>query len=198
MSKPFAAGLLHDVVEDTLISTERIHELFGSEVAHLVEGVTKLSTLPFSSSEERQAENFRKMLLAMVDDVRVILLKLADRLHNMRTLHYLSEERRVPIAQETLDIYAPIAYRLGMSKIRNELEELAFKCLEPKEHETLRAWVERKRPRDGGRRRATQANHRGQAPRGSGAGGSGRWATQAPVQHPSEGHAAEHRPRASV
>ena len=140
-----AAGLLHDVVEDTLISTERIHELFGSEVAHLVEGVTKLSTLPFSSSEERQAENFRKMLLAMVDDVRVILLKLADRLHNMRTLHYLSEERRVPIAQETLDIYAPIAYRLGMSKIRNELEELAFKCLEPKEHETLRAWVERKR-----------------------------------------------------
>ena len=140
-----AAGLLHDVVEDTLTSTERIHELFGSEVAHLVEGVTKLSTLPFSSSEERQAENFRKMLLAMVDDVRVILLKLADRLHNMRTLHYLSEERRVPIAQETLDIYAPIAYRLGMSKIRNELEELAFKCLEPKEHETLRAWVERKR-----------------------------------------------------
>ena len=140
-----AAGLLHDVVEDTLTSTERIHELFGSEVAHLVEGVTKLSTLPFSSSEERQAENFRKMLLAMVDDVRVILLKLADRLHNMRTLHHLSEERRVPIAQETLDIYAPIAYRLGMSKIRNELEELAFKCLEPKEHETLRAWVERKR-----------------------------------------------------
>ena len=140
-----AAGLLHDVVEDTLTSTERIHELFGAEVAHLVEGVTKLSALPFSSSEERQAENFRKMLLAMVDDVRVILLKLADRLHNMRTLHHLSEERRVPIAQETLDIYAPIAYRLGMSKIRNELEELAFKCLEPKAHETLRAWVERKR-----------------------------------------------------
>ena len=140
-----AAGLLHDVVEDTLTSTERIHELFGAEVAHLVEGVTKLSALSFSSSEERQAENFRKMLLAMVDDVRVILLKLADRLHNMRTLHHLSEERRVPIAQETLDIYAPIAYRLGMSKIRNELEELAFKCLEPKAHETLRTWVERKR-----------------------------------------------------
>ena len=140
-----AAGLLHDVVEDTLTSTERIHELFGAEVAHLVEGVTKLSALPFSSSEERQAENFRKMLLAMVDDVRVILLKLADRLHNMRTLHHLSEERRVPIAQETLDIYAPIAYRLGMSKIRNELEELAFKCLEPKAHETLRVWAERKR-----------------------------------------------------
>ena len=140
-----SAGLLHDVVEDTLTSIQRIRELFGSEVAHLVEGVTKLSALPVASTEERQAENFRKMLLAMVDDVRVILLKLADRLHNMRTLHHLSEERRVKIAQETLDIYAPIAYRLGMSKVRNELEELAFKYLEPKVHETLRAWVERKR-----------------------------------------------------
>ena len=139
------AGLLHDVVEDTLTSIQRIRELFGSEVAHLVEGVTKLSALPVASTEERQAENFRKMLLAMVDDVRVILLKLADRLHNMRTLHHLSEERRVKIAQETLDIYAPIAYRLGMSKVRNELEELAFKYLEPKVHETLQAWVERKR-----------------------------------------------------
>ena len=140
-----SAGLLHDVVEDTLTSIERIRDLFGSEVAHLVEGVTKLSALRLASTEERQAENFRKMLLAMVDDVRVILLKLADRLHNMRTLHHLSEERRVKIAQETLDIYAPIAYRLGMGKVRNELEELAFRYLEPKAHETLRAWVERKR-----------------------------------------------------
>ena len=140
-----SAGLLHDVVEDTLTSIERIRDLFGSEVAHLVEGVTKLSALPLASTEERQAENFRKMLLAMVDDVRVILLKLADRLHNMRTLHHLSDERRVKIAQETLDIYAPIAYRLGMGKVRNELEELAFRYLEPKAHETLRAWVERKR-----------------------------------------------------
>ena len=140
-----SAGLLHDVVEDTLTSIQRIRELFGSEVAHLVEGVTKLSALPVASTEEHQAENFRKMLLAMVDDVRVILLKLADRLHNMRTLHHLSEERRVKIAQETRDIYAPIAYRLGMSKVRNELEELAFKYLEPKVHETLRAWVERQR-----------------------------------------------------
>ena len=108
-----AAGLLHDVVEDTLTTIERIEELFGPEVAHVVEGVTKISTIPFSSSEERQAENFRKMLLAMVDDIRVIIVKLADRLHNMRTLHHLPEERRIKIAQETLDIYAPIANRLG-------------------------------------------------------------------------------------
>jgi GTP pyrophosphokinase len=140
-----AAGLLHDVVEDTLTSIERIQELFGPEVAHVVEGVTKLSTIPFSSSEERQAENFRKMLLAMVDDIRVILVKLADRLHNMRTLNHLPEERRVKIAQETRDIYAPIANRLGMSKVKNELEELAFKYLEPKAYEALRARVEAKR-----------------------------------------------------
>ena len=119
-----AAGLLHDVVEDTLTTPERIAELFGPEIAHVVEGVTKIGAIPFSSSEERQAENFRKMLLAMVDDIRVILVKLADRLHNMRTLHHLPEERRTKIAQETLDIYAPIANRLGMSKVKNELEEL--------------------------------------------------------------------------
>src|ERR687897_174560 len=144
-----AAGLLHDVVEDTLTSIERITELFGPEVAHVVEGVTKISAITFSSSEERQAENFRKMLLAMIDDIRVILVKLADRLHNMRTLHHLSEERRIKIAQETRDIYAPIANRLGMSKIKNELEDLAFKYLEPKPYEALRASVE-------SRRRATQ------------------------------------------
>jgi len=140
-----AAGLLHDIVEDTQTSIERIRELFGADVAHVVEGVTKLGAIPFSSSEERQAENFRKMLLAMVDDIRVILVKLADRLHNMRTLHYLPEERRVKIAQETRDIYAPIANRLGMSKIKNELEELAFKYLEPAAYEALRVHVERRR-----------------------------------------------------
>jgi GTP pyrophosphokinase len=140
-----AAGLLHDVVEDTLTTPERIHELFGREIAHVVEGVTKIGAIPFSSSEERQAENFRKMLLAMVDDIRVILVKLADRLHNMRTLHHLPEERRIKIAQETLDIYAPIANRLGMSKVKNELEELSFKYLEPKAFEMLRAKVEAKR-----------------------------------------------------
>ena len=140
-----AAGLLHDVVEDTLTTIERIHELFGPDVAHVVEGVTKISAIPFSSSEQRQAENFRKMLLAMVDDIRVILVKLADRLHNMRTLHHLPEERRVKIAQETLDIYAPIANRLGMSKVKNELEELSFRYLEPKRYEQLRALVESRR-----------------------------------------------------
>jgi len=140
-----AAGLLHDVVEDTLTTPERIQELFGKEIAHVVEGVTKIGAIPFSSSEERQAENFRKMLLAMVDDIRVILVKLADRLHNMRTLHHLPEERRIKIAQETLDIYAPIANRLGMSKVKNELEELSFKYLEPKAYEALRAKVEARR-----------------------------------------------------
>src|ERR1044071_6207502 len=140
-----ASGLLHDVVEDTLTTPERIAELFGPEIAHVVEGVTKIGAIPFSSSEERQAENFRKMLLAMVDDIRVILVKLADRLHNMRTLHHLPEERRLRIAQETLDIYAPIANRLGMSKLKNELEELSFKYLEPKAYESLRARVEAKR-----------------------------------------------------
>src|SRR5215471_6238927 len=144
-----AAGLLHDIVEDTQTSIERIRELFGPDVAHVVEGVTKLGAIPFSSSEERQAENFRKMLLAMVDDIRVILVKLADRLHNMRTLHHLPEERRVKIAQETRDIYAPIANRLGMSKVKNELEELAFKYLEAQAYEALRKRVE-------ARRRATE------------------------------------------
>src|SRR5215211_3151088 len=140
-----AAGLLHDIVEDTHIEIDRIKELFGPDVAHVVEGVTKLGAISFSSSEERQAENFRKMLLAMVDDIRVILVKLADRLHNMRTLHHLPEERRVKIAQETLDIYAPIANRLGMSKVKNELEELAFKYLEPQAYESLRNKVEARR-----------------------------------------------------
>ena len=144
-----AAGLLHDIVEDTTTPIERITELFGPDVGHVVEGVTKLGAISFSSSEERQAENFRKMLLAMVDDIRVILVKLADRLHNMRTLHHLPEERRVKIAQETRDIYAPIANRLGMSKVKNELEELAFKYLEPKAYESLRSRVE-------SRRRATE------------------------------------------
>jgi guanosine-3',5'-bis(diphosphate) 3'-pyrophosphohydrolase len=144
-----AAGLLHDIVEDTHTPIERIKELFGADIAHVVEGVTKLGAIQFSSSEERQAENFRKMLLAMVDDIRVILVKLADRLHNMRTLHHLPEERRLKIAQETRDIYAPIANRLGMSKLKNELEELAFKYLESKPYEALRQRVE-------ARRRATE------------------------------------------
>jgi guanosine-3',5'-bis(diphosphate) 3'-pyrophosphohydrolase len=140
-----ASGLLHDVVEDTLTTVDRIRELFGPDVAHIVEGVTKISAIPFSSSEERQAENFRKMLLAMVDDIRVIFVKLADRLHNMRTLQYVPEDRRARTAQETLDIYAPIANRLGMSKVKNELEELAFMHLEPAAYQSLKARVEAKR-----------------------------------------------------
>lgn len=140
-----ASGLLHDVVEDTLTTIERIRDAFGDDVAHIVEGVTKISAIPFSSSEERQVENFRKMLLAMVDDIRVILVKLADRLHNMRTLQYMSDERRVRTAQETLDIYAPIANRLGMAKVKNELEELAFKYLEPTAYESLRTRVDARR-----------------------------------------------------
>jgi GTP pyrophosphokinase len=140
-----AAGLLHDIVEDTPNTIEKVRELFGEQVAHVVEGVTKLSSLQFASSEERQAESFRKMLMAMVDDIRVILVKLADRLHNMRTLQHLPEERRARIAQETRDIYAPLANRLGMSKIKNELEELAFKYLEPAAYQALHEDVEQKR-----------------------------------------------------
>ena len=139
------AGLLHDVVEDTLTTVDRVTELFGPEVAHLVEGVTKISTLPFSSTAERQAESFRKMMLAMVDDIRVILVKLADRLHNMRTLQHMSEESRQRTAQETLDIYAPIANRLGMSRVKNELEDLAFQYLEPEAYQSLKSRVERRR-----------------------------------------------------
>src|SRR5687767_5694152 len=140
-----AAGLLHDVVEDTLTTPEKIREKFGEDVAHIVEGVTKIGAIPFSSTEERQAENFRKMLLAMVDDIRVILVKLADRLHNMRTLQHMADDKRVRIAQETLDIYAPIANRLGMSRIKNELEELSFKYIAPAAFQSLQARVEAKR-----------------------------------------------------
>jgi GTP diphosphokinase / guanosine-3',5'-bis(diphosphate) 3'-diphosphatase len=140
-----AVGLLHDVLEDTLTDPERIKEYFGEDVLHIVEGVTKISKIPFSSSEERQAENFRKLLLAMVDDVRVILVKLADRLHNMRTLQYLPDERRTRIARETMDIYAPLAGRLGMGKIKNELEDLSFQYLEPDAYKSLLDQVAKRR-----------------------------------------------------
>jgi GTP pyrophosphokinase len=140
-----AAGLLHDVIEDTLTTPEKIREKFGEDVAHIVEGVTKIGAIPFSSTEERQAENFRKMLLAMVDDIRVILVKLADRLHNMRTLQHMPDEKRTRIAQETLDIYAPIANRLGMSRVKNELEELSFRYLEPLAYQSLKNRVDAKR-----------------------------------------------------
>jgi len=123
--------LLHDVLEDTKLTADQLRKEFGDEVARCVDGVTKLGKLHFYSREERQAESVRKMLLAMVNDIRVIIVKLADRLHNMRTLEFLPRERQVRIAQETIDIYAPIAHRLGMGKIRGELEDLAFRYLEP-------------------------------------------------------------------
>src|SRR6266852_5814936 len=140
-----STGLLHDVVEDTLADKDTIREYFGEEVAHLVEGLTKIAHISSVSREEQQAENVRKMLLAMVDDVRVVLVKLADRLHNMRTLEYLNAEKRGRIAQETMDIYAPIAHRLGMGKLRGELEDLAFKNLHPDDYRDLTAQMEKRR-----------------------------------------------------
>jgi len=140
-----AVGLLHDVLEDTLTTPERLQEFFGPDVLHIVEGVTKISKIPYATSEERQAETYRKMLLAMVDDIRVILVKLADRLHNMRTLQHLPEERRQRISRETLDIYAPLAGRLGMSKVKNELEDLAFQYVDPAAYKTLATRVAERR-----------------------------------------------------
>jgi GTP diphosphokinase / guanosine-3',5'-bis(diphosphate) 3'-diphosphatase len=140
-----AAGMLHDVVEDTPTSIEGLKDQFGPEVAHIVEGVTKISRIHFLSPEDQQAENFRKMLLAMVDDVRVVLVKLADRLHNMRTLEHLPPEKRRRIAHETLEIYAPIAHRLGMGKMRGELEDLSFRYLEPDAYLEVKKAVESRR-----------------------------------------------------
>src|ERR1700691_3542890 len=125
------SAVLHDVVEDTKQPIEKISEQFGADVARLVEGVTKISKLDLLAPEDRQAENVRKMLLAMVNTVRVVMIKLADRLQNMRTLQFLEPERQQRIARETIDIYAPVANRLGMGLIRGELEDLAFSYLEP-------------------------------------------------------------------
>jgi GTP pyrophosphokinase len=141
-----ATGLLHDVVEDTLVDLETIRRYFGEEVTHLVDGLTKIAQISHVSKEEEHAENVRKMLLAMVNDVRVVLVKLADRLHNMRTLQYLKPEKRKRIAQETMDIFAPIAHRLGMGKVRSELEDLAFQHLHPEDYRSLSAQLEKRRP----------------------------------------------------
>jgi GTP pyrophosphokinase len=140
-----AAGLLHDAVEDTPATSPEISAGFGDQVAHIVEGVTKIDKIQFANREDRQAENVRKMLLAMVSDVRVVLIKLADRLHNMRTLEHLKPERQEAIARETLDIYAPLAHRLGMGKVRGELEDLAFRYTDPVSFERIAAAVEARR-----------------------------------------------------
>ena len=140
-----SAGLLHDSVEDTPATNEEIAERFGDQVAHIVEGVTKIDKIQFANREDRQAENVRKMLLAMVSDVRVVLIKLADRLHNMRTLEHLQPDRQEAIARETLDIYAPLAHRLGMGKVRGELEDLAFRYTDPVSYEKVQAAVEARR-----------------------------------------------------
>ena len=140
------AALLHDVIEDTEFPVSRITERFGDEVAHLVEGVTKIGRLKMMAPEARQAETVRKMVLAMVHDVRVVLVKLADRLHNMRTLEYLDQPKQQRISRETLDIYAPIAHRLGMGLIRNELEDLSFRYLEPESFLSLQKEVSDKEP----------------------------------------------------
>src|SRR5580658_9564603 len=140
-----AAGLLHDSVEDTPATNEEIAAEFGEQVAHIVEGVTKIDKIQFANREDRQAENVRKMLLAMVSDVRVVLIKLADRLHNMRTLEHLKPDRQEAIARETQDIYAPLAHRLGMGKVRGELEDLAFCYTDPVSYQQLSAAVEARR-----------------------------------------------------
>jgi guanosine-3',5'-bis(diphosphate) 3'-pyrophosphohydrolase len=140
-----AAGLLHDSVEDTSVTVVDIRKEFGEQVAHIVEGVTKISAIDFATREEQQAENLRKMMLAMVDDIRVVLIKLADRLHNMRTLEHLPLDRQQTIARETLDIYAPIAHRLGMGKIRGELEDLGFRYVDPIGYQQVHDEVEARR-----------------------------------------------------
>ena len=140
-----AAGLLHDVVEDTPTTVADIEREFGPEVAQIVDGLTKIGNLPMHSKEERQVENYRKLLLSVAKDARVILIKLADRLHNMRTLEYVPPEKRRRIAQETRDLYAPLAHRFGMARLRWELEDLAFKHLEPEEYKALARLVATKR-----------------------------------------------------
>src|ERR1700686_611504 len=140
-----AAGLLHDSVEDTSVTVVDIRKEFGEQVAHIVEGVTKISAIDFATREEQQAENLRKMMLAMVDDIRVVLIKLADRLHNMRPLESVPPERQQKIARETLEIYAPIAHRLGMGKIRGELEDLGFHYVDPIGYQQVHDAVEARR-----------------------------------------------------
>lgn len=141
-SNTIASGLLHDVLEDTSVKPDELRKEFGEEIYTLVDGVTKIEGFKFSSKDEEQAENWRKMIIAMAKDIRVIIIKLADRLHNMRTLEYLPQQRQLDIASETLTLYAPIAHRLGIFQVKNELEDIAFKYLYPNEYEELKKKVE--------------------------------------------------------
>jgi GTP diphosphokinase / guanosine-3',5'-bis(diphosphate) 3'-diphosphatase len=140
-----AAALLHDVVEDTGTDIKEVRDEFGDEIAQLVEGVTKLTRIQFQSREQAEAENYRKMIVAMAQDVRVILIKLADRLHNMRTIEYLGKQKQVQKAKETLEVYAPLAHRLGINKLKWELEDLAFATLHPRKYEEIKAMVSERR-----------------------------------------------------
>ena len=186
-----AAGLLHDSVEDTPVTTDDIHREFGEQVAHIVEGVTKISKIEFASREEAQAESVRKMVLAMVDDIRVVLIKLADRLHNMRTLEHLSPERQVKIARETQEIYAPIAHRLGMGKIRGELEDLAFQYVDPIAYNQVKDAIESRR-KEGEAFLAKVQSVIEQKLRGEQHRGESRSAHQADLQHLAEAAATAH------
>ena len=136
-----AAALLHDVIEDTETDLEELRASFGAEIAQLVEGVTKLTRISFQSREQAEAENYRKMIVAMAQDVRVILIKLADRLHNMRTIEYLGKQKQVQKAKETLEVYAPLAHRLGIHAIKWELEDLSFQMLHPRKYAEIKAMV---------------------------------------------------------
>ena len=144
-TETLCAALLHDTVEDTSASLEEVAEGFGQHIAHLVDGVTKLTGITFESRDESQAENYRKMMVAMAADVRVILIKLADRLHNMRTLGAMPKQKQLAKARETLEIYAPLAHRLGIHAIKWELEDLAFQILHPRKYEEIKKLVGQQR-----------------------------------------------------
>ena len=140
-----AAALLHDVVEDTGVDIDEIRTEFGDEIATLVQGVTKLTRVQFQSREHAEAENYRKLIVAMAEDLRVILIKLADRLHNLRTIEYLGKQKQLQKARETLEVYAPLAHRLGIHALKWELEDLAFQTLHPRKYEEIKQMVAERR-----------------------------------------------------